>query len=142
MNDDLLELLNSLKSHGVEFLIIGAHAVGFHARPRMTQDVDLWVGPSRDNADRLRQAMDEFGAPIGKDGAKRFCELERQMIRLGVPPNMVDILNFAVARRPFDDVYAHRVLGTLDEVELFFPAVEDLIEIKSAAGRKARSGGH
>lgn len=135
MNEDLSELLSSLKSHGVEFLVIGAHAVGFYARPRMTEDLDVWVGRSKDNAERLRKALDEFGMPIGEDGARRFAELDRQMVRLGAPPNMVDILNFA-GSTPFEGVYARRVHGTLDGIELTFPNKADLIAMKRDAGRK------
>jgi len=135
MNEDLSELLSSLKSNQVEFLVIGAHAVGFYVRPRMTEDLDLWIGRARDNADRFRDAMKEFGAPIGDEGARRFAELDRQMLRIGVPPNMVDMLNFA-GPTPFDEVYSRRVEGKLEGFEVFFPSRDDLIEIKRAAGRK------
>ena len=135
MNEDLSEFLSSLKSHRVEFLVIGAHAVGFYSRPRMTQDFDVWVGRSRDNSERLRAALDEFGMPIGVEGVRRFAELDRQMVRLGVPPNMVDILNFA-GDVPFDEVFKRRVQGSIDGIELEFPSKEDLIAMKRDAGRK------
>jgi predicted nucleotidyltransferase len=134
MNEDLSELLRFLKSHGVEFLVIGAHAVGFHARPRMTEDFDLWIGRSRQNAERFREALDEFGAPIGEVGAKRFRELDRQMVRIGVPPNMVDMLNFG-GPDPFEEVYARRVEGEIDGEDLMFPSRDDLIAMKRSAGR-------
>lgn len=134
MNEDLSELLSSLKSHGVEFLVIGAHAVAFHSRPRMTQDLDLWVGRSSENADRFRRALQVFGTPIGEVGAKRFSELDRQMIRIGVPPNMVDMLNFG-GGTSFESVYQRRVPGKFGEQEVFFPNIDDLIELKRAAGR-------
>jgi len=134
MNEDLLELLNCLKSQGVEFLIIGAHAVGFHGRPRMTQDLDIWIGRKPENVDRLRLALDEFGAPIGEEGARRFCTAERQMVRIGAPPNMVDLLNFAGDGK-FDEMHAHRIEGILGGIELPFPSVEDLIILKQQAGR-------
>jgi predicted nucleotidyltransferase len=135
MNEDLRELLASLKSHRVEFLVIGAHAVAFYGRPRMTEDLDLFVGASRENAERLRKALEEFGAPIGLEGAERFASANRQMVRLGTPPNMVDILNFA-GSRSFDEVYARRLEGELEGITLHFPAKEDLIEMKRAAGRR------
>jgi hypothetical protein len=134
MNGDLLELLNCLKSHQVEFLVVGAHAVGFHSRPRMTHDLALWVGRSPSNSKRLRDALEEFGAPIGNEGAKRFSELDRQMVRIGVPPNTVDIINFG-GKTTFDEVYSRRVPGRLEEVDLYFPSLNDLISIKRSAGR-------
>ena len=78
--------------------------------------------------------MEEFGAPIGEEGARRFRELDRHMVRIGVPLNMVDILNFAGAT-PFEEVYSRRVPGVVDGVELLFPSLQDLIEIKLEAGR-------
>jgi predicted nucleotidyltransferase len=134
MNEDLKELLASLKSHRVEFLVIGAHAVAFYDRPRNTEDVDLFIGRHVENALRLEAALKEFGAPIGPEGARRFSSDSRQMVRLGAPPNMVDLLNFA-GERPFEEVYARRVIGELEGVELAFPSKEDLIEMKRTAGR-------
>jgi len=134
MNDDLRELLESLRSHGVEFLVIGAHAVGYYCRPRLTEDLDVWVGRQRDNAERLKAALADFGAPIGEQGAQTFSEKDRQMIRLGVPPHMVDILNFA-GNRSFEEVWPNRQSGVLFGVEVTFPSKDDLIEMKSEAGR-------
>lgn len=134
MNEDLRELLESLKSHSVEFLVIGAHAVGYYVRPRMTEDVELWVGRGKENAERLRIALDEFGAPIGVEGALDFSGPDKQMIRLGVPPNMVDILNFA-GSKPFEEVWKNRQQGLLSDIAVEFPSREDLIEMKQVSGR-------
>ena len=134
MNEDLKELFKSLKSQNVKFIVIGAHALAFHGRPRMTQDVDLWVDPSPENAKRLAAALEAFGAPIGEEGISRFSAPGRQLIRLGVPPNMVDILNFA-GQRPFAEVSARGQVGDLDGEELMFPSKDDLIEMKKEASR-------
>ncbi len=101
----------------------------------MTEDFDVWVGRNLVNAEKLAKALDEFGAPIGPNGAKRFAELDRQMVRIGVPPNVVDILNFA-GETPFDEVFSRGVFGELDGIQLIFPCVEDLIHMKKVAGRK------
>ena len=114
--------------------MIGAHAVGFYARPRMTEDFDVWIGRTRENAERLRAALDEYGTLIGEEGARRFSEIDRQMVRIGVPPNMVDMLNFA-GPTGFEVAYERKVPGTLAGINLFFPSRDDLIEMKLAAGR-------
>lgn len=134
MNDDLRELLALLKSHGVEFLVIGAHAVGVHGRARMTEDLDLWASRTMENATRLAAALEEWGAPIGDAGAESFSTKERQMIRLGVPPYMVDILNFA-GNASFEEAYARRVEAEIDGERLPVISREDLIDAKRAAGR-------
>ncbi len=41
---DYEEFIAVLNDHGVLYLVIGAHAVAFHARPRATKDLDiLWI---------------------------------------------------------------------------------------------------
>jgi predicted nucleotidyltransferase len=134
VNEDLKELLNSLQSQNVEFLVIGAHAVAFHGRARFTEDVDLWVKRSTENAERLRKALETFGAPISEEGAKRFAEEDRQMIRLGAPPNMVDILNFA-GGPSFEEAKERSLAGKLEESTVLFPSLEDLREMKREANR-------
>ena len=81
-----------------------------------------------------RLTLREFGMDIGQEGARRFFERDRQMIRLGTPPNMVDLLNFA-GSTPFEDVWGRREPGEIEGVPAFFPSRVDLIEMKRTAGR-------
>jgi hypothetical protein len=53
-------------------LIIGGYAVIKHAEPRYTKDLDLWVSPDAENAERVYEALIRFGAPIS-ELAPRFC---------------------------------------------------------------------
>ncbi len=43
MHSDLIELLQLLGKYKVRYLIIGGYAVGVHAEPRATKDLDIWV---------------------------------------------------------------------------------------------------
>jgi hypothetical protein len=54
------EFLSVLKRHGVRFLLVGAHAVAAHGRPRFTQDLDILVEPTPVNARRVAAAIREF----------------------------------------------------------------------------------
>jgi hypothetical protein len=56
MNRDFAEMLSALSEAGVEFLVVGAHALAAHGTPRATGDLDIWVNPSRDNAARVLAA--------------------------------------------------------------------------------------
>jgi len=132
--DDLRELFELLTSHGVEFLIVGAHAVAHHGHVRATKGVDVWVRRDLTNAMRLAKALEEFGAAIGEEGAQRLVTRDRQMIRLGVPPHMIDILNFA-GGQSFDEVWEGRVEGSLLGAKVHYPSKVALIEMKRAAGR-------
>jgi hypothetical protein len=56
--EEFLELLNK---HDVKYCIVGAFALAFHAEPRYTKDIDIWVQASTKNAEKLLLALDEFG---------------------------------------------------------------------------------
>ena len=56
LNRDWTEFLSALIARRVRFLLIGGHAVAGHAEPRLTEDLDVFVEPTRPNADRLRAA--------------------------------------------------------------------------------------
>lgn len=43
VNRDFEELFECLRRHRVKAVIIGAHALAFHAKPRYTKDVDVFV---------------------------------------------------------------------------------------------------
>ena len=58
---DLREFIELLNSRGVEYLIVGAHSLAFHGRPRYTGDLDILVRPSPENAEKLAAVLDEFG---------------------------------------------------------------------------------
>jgi hypothetical protein len=45
LHPDFKEFLLCLKSHGVRFMIVGAHALAVIGRPRTTNDIDVlgWI---------------------------------------------------------------------------------------------------
>jgi len=42
VNRDFRDLFAALNDTGVRYLVVGAHAVAFHAEPRFTKDLDVW----------------------------------------------------------------------------------------------------
>ena len=86
---DFIELLNV---HQVEYMIVGAHALAFHGRPRHTGDLDIWIKPSFDNADKMVKVLKDFG--FGSLGlTKEDFIKENNVTQLGYPPLRIDILN-------------------------------------------------
>ncbi len=55
--DELLRVLRAFESAGLEYVLIGATAMGFHGVVRATEDVDLFVRASPENIERLRVAL-------------------------------------------------------------------------------------
>ena len=57
---DFEEFIECLNAHSVRYLIVGGYAVGFHARPRATKDLDVLVDRSAANARRVLDALTDF----------------------------------------------------------------------------------
>lgn len=64
MDPNFRDLLSEFLDHGVEFLVVGAHALAAHGHVRATKDIDVWVRPEAENAGRVFQALAAFGAPL------------------------------------------------------------------------------
>lgn len=67
---DIRGILEALAREGVEFLIIGGVAVGFHGYVRATKDVDVVPAPDPENLARLARALEALDAQI--EGAEDF----------------------------------------------------------------------
>src|SRR5687767_1903586 len=91
VNSDFRDLLRELNAADARYLVIGAYAVIFHSEPRFTKDADVWVEPSRENAERVWRALTSFGAPLAD---LTIEDLGRPGIvyQIGVPPNRIDIV--------------------------------------------------
>ena len=64
IHPDYRDLLSELNAADVEYLVVGAHALAYHAEPRYTKDLDIWVQASAENAPRVYSALTGFGAPL------------------------------------------------------------------------------
>lgn len=53
---DFEDLLDLLERFEVRYLIIGGLAFIYHAKPRYTKDMDLWIGPDSENIARANRA--------------------------------------------------------------------------------------
>ena len=55
--DELFRVLSAFENAGLEYVLIGATAMGFHGVVRATEDVDLFVRATAENIERLRSAL-------------------------------------------------------------------------------------
>lgn len=133
MNSDFVEMLSAFSATGVEYLVVGAHALGVHALPRATGDLDLWVRPTPDNAVRIMEALRRFGAPMSDLTVLDF-ELPNRVIQLGVVPRRIDLLT-SITGVNFDDAWPRRASVSLEGLEVPILGREDLIVNKRATNR-------
>jgi hypothetical protein len=133
MNRDFVEMLSVLNAEGVEYLVVGAHALAAHGHPRATGDLDVWVRPSAGNAARVWKALARFGAPLRE---LRPADLEAPglVFQIGVVPCRVDVLT-SVDGVEFAAAWPRRLRAQLGEVEVAVLGRDDLIANKRAVGR-------
>jgi hypothetical protein len=136
MYPDLKELLSAFNAHSVRYLIVGGYAVGLHAQPRATKDLDLFVKADPTNARAVYAALASFGAPLAGMTADDFSD-PRYYLRFGREPVAVDIMP-SVDGVDFDAAWERRLEGIVDPesgLTASFLSREDLIASKLAAGR-------
>lgn len=133
--DDFLDLLDAFLERGVEFLIVGAHALAAHGIVRATADIDIWVRPTDDNAVRVYAALGDFGAPLTAHGVAPddFCSAG-VVYQIGLPPFRIDVMT-AVSGVAFDDAWCDRLEVVVDERRLPVLGRASLIHNKRASGR-------
>ena len=133
LNQDFQDLIKSLTHRKVEFLIVGAHALAFHGVARYTQDLDLWMRRSEENARKLGQALADFGLHLSDSDIASMSE-ERKYLRFGHEPTRVDILNF-LAGCDYDAASTRALQETLGGVSVAILGLEDFVATKVASGR-------
>lgn len=133
LDGDLRELLGLFRSNGVEFLVVGGHAVAFHGYPRLTEDIDLFVRPNAANGSRIVEALRQFGFGSLAIEPADF-QADDRVIQLGRAPNRIDLLTRLYGVE-FDDAWNRRVEATLDDVPVSMISRSDLIANKRATGR-------
>jgi predicted nucleotidyltransferase len=130
---DFKEFLKSLNSNCVEYLLIGGYAVGIHGHIRATNDLDVWVNISPENAARIEQALREFG--FAATGLTSSLFLSRNnVIRMGVPPIRIEILT-SVSGVEFESCYLEKEMVRIEEMEVPVISLARLRQNKSASGR-------
>jgi hypothetical protein len=133
MNRDFNELLLTFNANGVEYLVVGAHALAVYGHVRATKDLDIWIRPDPANAKRVLKAFSEFGAPHG-DLTEDDLNTPGTIFQIGIPPVRVDVLT-EIDGVDFTDAWSDRVQATFGDVPVFVISRNHLIVNKRATGR-------
>ena len=120
---DFEDLLALLERHKVRYLIIGGLAFIYHAKPRYTKDMDLWIGPDGENVESANRALADFGSPQLLDPARGD-----EILQLGVAPNRIDLLRETGLE--FDELWRNRIEGRYGRASASWVDLDGLIAIK------------
>lgn len=130
---DFKEFLRLLRAHGVEYLLIGGWAVGYHGYPRSTDDLDVWIAIAPANAARVVETLIDFGFDVPELAADLFLK-DNQIIRLGVEPVRIEVMT-TISGLKFGDCYRKRLETTLDGEPVSLISLHHLRINKKATGR-------
>jgi hypothetical protein len=133
MNQDFLDLLRAFIGREVRFLIVGAYALGVHGRPRATGDLDVWVDPTPDNAARIMEALEAFGAPLQQVAADDFSR-PGIVFQMGLPPLRIDVLT-ELSGLTFAEAWADRISAAFGPLTVDVIGRTAFIKNKRATGR-------
>jgi len=130
---DFKELLLAFNAHNVEYLIVGAHALAAHGHVRATKDMDVWVRPELSNAQRVLEALSNFGAPLSGLTAEDLSRKDT-MFQIGVPPLRIDIIT-DIEGVEFSEAWPDRVETSFGGVPTFVISRHHFITNKKTAAR-------
>ena len=122
---DFEDMLFFLEKHRVRYLIIGGLAFIYHAKPRYTKDMDLWINPDLENVKQANKALAEFGSPFLLTPQKK-----EEILQIGIAPDRIDLLLYVAGAR-FETAWKKRIRGKYGKVAANWIDLDSLIRIKS-----------
>jgi predicted nucleotidyltransferase len=133
INSDFKDLLQLLGDGGVRFLVVGGYAVMKYTEPYHTKDLDIWIEPAPENANRVLEVLRRFGAP-GHQVTVDDLTNPDLIYQIGVEPVRVDIMS-GVSGLKFEEAWEHRVETDYGGVVAPVLSIDDIIAAKKATGR-------
>jgi predicted nucleotidyltransferase len=130
---DLREFVGLMNSHGVDYVLVGGHAVAYHGYPRFTGDIDLFVRVSERNIDKIAEVLDEFGFPVPAPMRSRLLE-PGKVLQLGRPPNRIDLLT-SIEAVGFEEAWKDSEVVDVDGLRIRVLGLDSLLKNKQAVAR-------
>ncbi|HEX5593689.1 MAG TPA: hypothetical protein VFX35_10125 [Solirubrobacterales bacterium] len=142
---DIRGILAELTEEGVDFLIIGGVAVGYHGHVRATKDVDVVPKPDDDNYVRLATALRKLEAQV--EGADEFREdelpdpldpsvlAERGNWVLFTRLGRLDIMQWQGEKPLWERLEASAIEDQVAGLPVRMVSYEDLLSLKEDAAR-------
>lgn len=134
LSPDFVDFIACLDERKVDFVLVGAYALGVHGVIRATGDLDVLYRRSRANVQRLCAAMLEFGAPA--EIIDETVLLTQDIVtQFGQPPYRIDLLS-AIDGVTFAEVWKGAVAVAIAQHQVRVIGLHELRKNKRASGRK------
>jgi predicted nucleotidyltransferase len=142
---DIRGILGELAREGIDFLVIGGVAVGYHGHIRATKDVDVVPAPDASNLAKLASVLRRLDAKV--EGAQEFESDELPdpldpgalalggnwvlMTRLG----RLDIMQWLGDDPLWEKLSPAAIQDQIGDIRVKFVSYEDLVALKELAAR-------
>jgi hypothetical protein len=135
-----IDLLATLSEMGVDFVVIGAIAVGVHSEVRSTGDVDVMVPTGDEHNKRvLREALEHLDAariPPGQGGIDPVADDPYPTLMFETRYGKLDILYHPDGSDSYAKIKQRSVSSQIGGRPVRVVGRDDLIRMKLAAGRE------
>ncbi len=128
-----LSFVHLLNEENVDYVVLGGHAVIAHGYLRTTGDVDIFVRPSIDNAERLLIVMNRYGYTNDEFELSDFIRIP-SYLSFSRYDNQIDVMTFTPGVT-FDECFQNRLVLTIQGIAVNFINLRELIKNKRAVGR-------
>ncbi len=133
ISHDFKEFIQLLNKNNVKYLVVGGYAVAMHGFPRYTGDIDFWIKPEKENAEKLVKTLIEFGFGSLDININDFTK-ENSIVQLGFPPERIDLIT-SVDGLLFEDCWKERKEVVTEEILIDYISLHHLRINKAASGR-------
>lgn len=137
---DFLEILKTLRAHGVDYIVVGGVSGVLHGAPITTFDLDVVHSRKPENVGRLIEALGDLDAFARGQGRRRLrpdrSHLEspgHQLLLTKYGP--LDLRGAVGGGRGYEDLIAHTIKVRVGAISVAVVDLETLITLKEQAGR-------
>ena len=136
---DIVDFFFLLSKYKVKYVIVGGEAVIYYGHARLTGDIDIFYGISKENIEKLFQMLNDFW-DSDIPGVKKIEELMNsgEVFQFGVPPNRIDLLN-SIENVEFEEAWNNRKEDKINlsdtDINIYYIGLRELIKNKESLNR-------
>lgn len=144
-SNSLINICKILQKNNVQYLIVGGIAVNFYGYSRMSmdsygnqlpkQDFDFWYNPTYENYFNLLNALAELKQDVAQFKKEKSPQPLKSFFKFNLENFTLDLLRSIPGIEKFNNSYANKNLITINEVDICFISLEELIKNKFKIGR-------
>jgi hypothetical protein len=112
---EFLLFLNCAGKNNLRYMCIGGYAVNYYGFHRITEDMDIWIAPTRENKIAFLKTLHCMGYTENEtDYIKDEDFTTYFMCTLGVRPHVIDVLTIVHKNISFDEAEKNMTVHTTD----------------------------